>query len=211
MSTSTAQPSAGLLPLFPLQTVLFPGGVLPLKIFEARYLDLMGRCLRSGEPFGVVSLRSGQEAGQSATGVHVEEVGVLARIDAVDAEQPGILFVQCTGLERFRLLQPPVRQPGGLWVAEVEAVSPDERCTPAPEHTELVKALVQLSEVLESRGVARPFRLDEAGWVANRWCELLPLPRETRQRLMALDDPAARLRSVHEVLRASGLPSTGQP
>ena len=210
MAAAAVQFPAGPLSLFPLQAVLFPGGVLPLKIFEARYLDLMSRCLRSGEPFGVVSMRSGQEAGRSGADVIVEEVGVLARIDEVDAEQPGILFVRCTGLERFRLLKAPVQQATGLWTAEVESVAPDERCAPPAEHTELVKALVQLREVLESRGVAHPFRLDEAGWVANRWCELLPLPRETRQRLMSLEDPVARLRSVHALLRASSLPGGGQ-
>src|SRR5882724_3910984 len=81
------------LPLFPLQTVLFPGALLWLKVFEARYLDLVSEALRDKQPFGVVCLKQGSEVGHAAKLVELEEVGVLARLDDVDAEQPGILRV----------------------------------------------------------------------------------------------------------------------
>ena len=96
------------LPLFPLKTVLFPGALLGLKVFETRYLDLMSECLRQGMPFGVVCLRQGQEASRSRTTegpTQLEDVGVLVRIDDIDAEQPGILSVRCTGTQRFRRVQ----------------------------------------------------------------------------------------------------------
>ena len=108
---------AAVLPLFPLQTVLFPGGLLMLKVFEARYLDLVTRCLRSGHPFGVVCLRQGREVGRSNGPVLFEDMGVQARIDEVDGEQAGILKVRCLGLERFRLAGRPTQQPDGLWQA----------------------------------------------------------------------------------------------
>ena len=193
--------------LFPLQTVLFPGGLLPLKIFEARYLDLVGRCLRSGQPFGVVALQQGAEAGSSA-GVKLHEVGVLARIEDVDAQQAGILLLRCRGLERFRLLEPARRQADGLWSAPVEELPADEEQAPPPAHAASVRALEQALKALKEQGsspVWEPLRLDDAGWVANRWCELLPVSLAAKQKLMELDDPGVRLRLVDEFLRSKGV------
>ena len=114
------------LPLFPLQTVLFPGAVLGLKVFEARYLDLISNCLRSRQPFGVVGLREGGEVGRSAKASALESVGVLAHIEEVDAEQTSILRVRCTGGLRFRIPEPPVQQDDGLWTARAEPVPADK-------------------------------------------------------------------------------------
>ena len=94
MSATPTRPLPDPLPLFPLQTVLFPGALLGLKIFETRYLDLVSECLRSGQPFGVICLRQGAEAGRGKSPVQLEDVGVLAHIEEVDAEQPGILHLQ---------------------------------------------------------------------------------------------------------------------
>lgn len=193
------------LPLFPLQLVLFPGGLLPLKIFEARYLDMISRCLRSGEPFGVLCLVQGAEAGRAAKATRVEQVGVRAKIDDVDAEQPGILRVNCTGLERFRLLESPQQQSDGLWVGQVELLEADEVRAPAPAMTGTVQALAQAAQTLKAQGplpFAEPLRLHDAGWVANRWCELLPISLAARQKLMELDDPTVRLQLVDEFLRS---------
>ena len=204
-----AEPGAGearALGLFPLQTVLFPGGVLPLKVFEARYLDLVGRCLRSGEPFGVIGLQQGAEAGSGA-GVRLHEVGVLARIEDVDAQQAGILMLRCRGLERFRLLEPATRQADGLWCAGVEELPADDVQAPAPEMAATVRALARALQALQERGqspVHGPLQLEDAGWVANRWCELLPVSLAAKQKLMELDDPGVRLRLVDEFLRSKG-------
>ena len=193
------------LDLFPLRAVLFPGGVLNLKVFEARYLDLVTRCLRSEQGFGVVCLRQGAEAGRQEGPVLFEEVGVHARIDEVDAEQAGILRVRCTGLERFRLQGAARQCDDGLWQAQVSHVEADEPRLPAPELFDSVKALSNAIASLRERGqlpFAEPFRLNDAGWVANRWCELLPIALSAKHKLMALEDPEARLRLVDGYLRS---------
>ena len=193
------------LPLFPLQAVLFPGGLLPLKVFEARYLDLMGHCMRSGEPFGVVCMSRGAEAGQNPEGVHIELVGVLARIEEVDAEQAGILKVRCTGGSRFRLREAPVQQPNGLWVAPAELIDDDVPRLPELAMQPTVEALQQALEALLAQDVkpfAEPLQWRDAGWVANRWCELLPITLAAKQRLMELEDAAMRLQLVDEFLRS---------
>jgi Lon protease-like protein len=197
------------LPLFPLQTVLFPGGQLSLKVFEARYLDLMGRCVRSGEPFGVVALRQGAEVGSKVPAQEMEEVGVLARIDEVDAEQTGILLVRCSGSRRFRIQGLPAQRSDGLWIAAVSLLPDDPQTVPEAALSATVQALSRLADNLEARGMARPWtgpaHLDDAAWVANRWSEVLPVPVGTRQKLMELEDPAARLRLVDGFLRSRGV------
>jgi Lon protease-like protein len=190
------------LPLFPLQAVLFPGGLLGLKIFEARYLDLVGSCLRERRPFGVICLRQGSDAGRGE--VELEDVGTLARIDTVDAEQAGILRLRCSGGSRFALADAPAQQADGLWTAPVTAVEDDPVETPAPEMLATVTALAQAIAKLKAQDALpflEPFRLDDAGWVANRWCEILPISMAARQKLMALESPSLRLKIVDEYLR----------
>lgn len=200
------QPVAGLpdpLPLFPLRTVLFPQGLLGLKVFEARYLDLIGECLRTGSPFGVICLRDGPEAGATAA-VDLEEVGVLAHVDEIDAEHTGILRVRCSGGRRFRRVGAPLRRGNGLWVSGAKPIEPDPVRTPGPAMLPTVGALAEAIRKLRQQDrvpFGEPFRLDDAGWVANRWCELLPVPLAAKQRLMALEDPVLRLSIVDGYLR----------
>ena len=196
------------LPLFPLQTVLFPGGLLPLRVFEARYLDLVSRCLRSGSPFGVVCIRQGSEVrGASATPTRFEDTAVLARLQDVDAEQPGILKVRCLGGERVRL-GPAQQQDDGLWVADAEGLAGDDPAAVPAELAGSARALGQAIASLaeqDQHPFLPPHRLDDAGWVANRWCELLPIPLAAKQRLMVLDEPVLRLKIVDEYLRGKGV------
>ncbi len=192
------------LPLFPLQLVLFPDAVLGLKIFEARYLDLIADCMRSAEPFGVVCLKAGAEAGRSAGPVQIEAMGTLARIEDVDAEQPGILRVRCLGTQRFRLTAAPVQRTNGLWEAPAELIDPDPLRLPGPAMLQTVAALAEAIRKLQAQErspFAPPYRLDDAGWVANRWCELLPVSLAAKQKLMELDDPVIRLSLVDGFLR----------
>lgn len=200
--------SGGPLPLFPLRAVLFPGGLLQLKVFEARYVDLTTRCLRDQTPFGVVCLRQGQEAGAGA--VELEPVGTFAHIDAVDAEQAGILRVRCTGGSRFALDGAPQQASDGLWSARVVPIEDDPAEMPAPAMLGTVSALAQAIANLKAQGhlpFQEPYRLDDAGWVANRWSELLPIPLAARQKLMALESSALRLQIVDEYLRGNQLVS----
>ncbi|MFN7723818.1 MAG: LON peptidase substrate-binding domain-containing protein [Rubrivivax sp.] len=209
MATSSAStPPAGStlpdpLPLFPLQTVLFPGGQLVLKVFEARYLDLMAECRRNGQPFGVVALEQGREVGAQA-GVRLESVGTVAQLDEMDAEEPGILRVRCTGGVRFKRVGDAWQRPGGLWMCKAEALADDPKRLPGPAMLQTVQALATAIKSLREQGQTpfyEPYRLDDAGWVANRWCELLPIPNPAKQQLMALSDPVIRLSLVDAFLR----------
>ena len=206
MTSEAAPPLA----LFPLRSVLFPGALLPLKVFEARYLDLMSNCLRQGRPFGVVCLREGGEVGSD--GVLFERQGVLARIDDVDAEQAGILRVNCTGTQRFRLEGQARQAADGLWLADVQTLPDDPPEPPESNFLPTVQALRSAIPALREQGstpFAEPYRLDDAGWVANRWCEILPIPLAAKQRLMLLPEPQLRLRLVDEYLRGKGVVSNG--
>jgi len=203
-----AGPAAALseLALFPLKSVLFPGALLPLKVFEARYLDLVGRCLRERKGFGVVCLLQGNDHGRG--GVRFEREGVLARIDGVDAEQAGILQLRCTGTYRFAIDGEAQQQDDGLWLATAIRQPDDAVLAPEAALLPTVKALSSAIDALREQGstpFAKPYRFDDAGWVANRWCEILPISRAAKQRLMMLPEPQLRLRLVDEYLRGKGV------
>ncbi len=210
------------LPLFPLQTVLFPGGWLPLRIFEVRYLDMIGRCHKAGAPFGVVSLSEGSEVrrldpnappgGDGFAKEVFHPVGVLARIESLEKPQPGLFMIRCQGLQRFSVTRR-TRLPHGLWVADVDLL-PADVSTPVPD--ELASVTIGLKRVLENLRerqpgaheqlpIQPPYHWDDAGWVANRWCELVPAPVALKQRLMALDNPLLRLELVGDLLEKLGL------
>ena len=191
------------LPLFPLQAVLFPDGLLELKIFEARYLDLISRCMREQRRFGVVALKKGTEARVSGETVALYEVGTLAELIEVDSAQANILLVRCRGTQRFSL-GATRQQADGLWLGEATAVAGDPVVAPSASRANIVKSLADAIAALAAQGASpflEPHRLDSAGWVANRWCEILPLPVEAKQRLMTLADPVARLDIVDSLMR----------
>ncbi len=196
------------IPLFPLGTVLFPGGLLPLKVFEARYLDLIGRCLRERTPFGVVALVGGSEVrGKGQAAVRFEPVGTLAELIDVDSPQQGILIARCRGTQRFESVAPR-QQADGLWLADLRALPDDDVVAPDPAVAATVRGLATAIAALKEQHadiVLEPHRFDDAGWVANRWCELLPIPQAAKQKLMELPDPAVRLRLVDDYLRGHGV------
>ncbi|MDO5086573.1 MAG: LON peptidase substrate-binding domain-containing protein [Comamonadaceae bacterium] len=193
------------LPLFPLGTVLFPGGVLPLRIFEVRYLHMVARCHQRSEPFGVVALQHGSEVrrpGQPPPVLH--GCGTLARITALHAPQPGLLLAQCEGGQRFRL-HAWRQQPDGLWTGDVSLLDPDRATPIPPDLASLADALRHALELPESphqpaHGAPAPELFQDAGWVANRWCERLPLPLTQKQQLMALDNPLVRLELISDLV-----------
>lgn len=201
------------LPLFPLGTVLFPGGLLPLRIFEVRYLDMIRRCQKAGAPFGVVCLTQGQEVRQAGAAQEgFAAVGTLATLAEVQAPQPGLLMVRTHGTQRFRI-QSSEQLKHGLWVADVTQI-PDDLAVPVPEDLQATaEALGRLLETLQGQAqeaggevpVREPWQLGDCGWVANRWCELLPLPTTVKQRLMELDNPLLRLELVGDLLARNGI------
>jgi len=211
----TTQPLLHSLPLFPLGTVLFPGGLLPLRIFEVRYLDMIGKCRKAGVPFGVVSLTSGTEVRKAgAEAESFANVGTLADIHAFDAPQSGLLQIECVGTTRFRVRHSAL-QKNGLWIAEVEAVTDDVALEIPDDLRHTATALRRLVDTLEERRRAQgdtvrlpigaPYRFDDCGWVANRWCELVPMQLALKQRLMELDSPLMRLELVSDLLVRTGI------
>jgi hypothetical protein len=199
------------LPLFPLGTVLFPGGVLPLRVFEVRYLDMVGKCHRSGAPFGVVALASGQEVQVAgAPQEQLQPVGTLAHITQLAQPQAGLLVVQCRGEQRFRIDQAS-RLKNGLWVADTTLLPHDAAVAVPADLRHAADALRRVYTGLRARATPAPVPpdapadYDDCAWVANRWCELLPLPLGTRHRLMALDNPLLRLELVADLLARTGI------
>jgi Lon protease-like protein len=194
------------LPLFPLQSVLFPAGLLGLKVFEARYLDLIGTCLREQRNFGVVSIRKGSEVGAAAA-LALESVGCEAELVDVDSPQPGILQVRCRGAHRFETVHA-AQQPDGLWIAQVRRLPDDETVLPTEDLIGSAKGLANAIATLKQQGnmpFLEPYQFDSAGWLANRWCEILPISLAAKQKLMALPDALVRLRLVDEFLRTKGV------
>jgi hypothetical protein len=198
-------------PLFPLGSVLFPDGHLPLRIFEPRYLDMVQRCHAQGEPFGVVTLSEGEEVrrreGEGFAREAFHDIGTLARITRFERDQPGLITLSTLGAQRFRVLERRCLS-HGLWVGRLELLA-DDADVPVPE--DLMLAARQLQDLLAGwavRGQAEklplqpPYRWEDAGWLANRWAELLPMPLLERQRLMAMDNPLLRLELVVDRLDA---------
>ena len=186
-------------PLFPLNTVLFPGGPLPLRIFETRYLDMVRDCVKNDEPFGVLLIRDGQEAGQAPT----YDIGTLARIIDWYQGSDGLLGVTAVGEQRFRVLSSE-SEANGLNVGEIELL-PDEETMPIPDEFRAMPGI--LAGVLDDLGrlyetIER--RLDDASWVSSRLIEVLPIDLETKQNSLEDADPAARLHLVKQIVSAAG-------
>jgi Lon protease-like protein len=185
------------IPLFPLNTVLFPGGPLPLRIFEPRYLDMISRCMKEEMPFGVLLIREGNETGPATTW----EVGTLAQVIDWYQGSDGLLGITAIGTERFRLLSAD-RQANGLSIGEVELL-------PAPKSSPLPGNHGNLSHVLEAilDDLGRLYEhldrhYDDAAWVAWRFVEILPIDLEEKQSWLESNDISACLAMVERVLRS---------
>lgn len=180
------------LPLFPLHTVLFPGGVLPLRIFEPRYLDMVSDCLRNDRGFGICLIRSGREVGAAAD---CHEVGTLARIQDWDKTPEGLLAITARGERRFRALEREVRA-DQLSVARIELLDePPPQPLPVA-FAPLARLLEHLLDDLDPPYKTLPRALDDADWVGARLAELLPLDPQEKQFLLEQADPLARLTTL---------------
>ncbi len=183
------------LALFPLNVVLFPGGRLPLRIFEQRYMEMAKACLRDGAPFGVCLIREGAEVGSPATPA---EIGCLARIAEWDMPQLGLLQVIARGEARFRILTRRV-QADGLARASVELLA-EETDSEIPDNCKrCARLLARLIEQQPSLFEA-PHKLDSCSWVGSRLAEILPLPLDQKQELLELADARARLERLNSLL-----------
>jgi Lon protease-like protein len=193
------------LPIFPLNTVLFPGGLLPLRVFETRYMDMTGDCMKRGKPFGVCLIRDGGEVGTPAL---PEDVGCLAHIVDWDMKELGVLQIATHGGQRIRLTERRVA-PDGLTRARAELIAPEPDAA-LPEEFEACAALLRMVVADRSETVfAEPHRFDDSAWVGYRLSEILPVPLAAKQKLLELDDSRSRLEVLLRYLEQRGL-ATGR-
>ncbi len=186
------------IPLFPLTNGLFPDTLLRLNIFEVRYLDLIKKCEKNKTPFGVVFIEKGSEVQAAGNTPSFLKVGTLAHVQVVNKVQPGLLQIECLGGLRFEL-ESYALGAYGVWYADVKYLLED---TVVDIPTKLQTVADKLGQVVsQAQKMDRdgdlpfnpPYRLDEAGWVANRFADLLPIPTVEKHELLAQDDPVARL------------------
>ena len=202
---SSREPST--LPVFPLKTVLFPGGVLPLKVFEQRYVTMTKACLKDDSPFGVCLLIRGDEvAGAAAakSGLAFAPIGTLARITAWDMPQLGILHLRTEGATRFQMQTHTIAE-DGLVVGQVTPLAP-EPALPLPD---AFQPLASLLELLINRVGKENFpaelALTDASWVSYRLSEILPLPLPIKQTMLEINDSEIRLKVLAQFLKQQGL------
>jgi Lon protease-like protein len=192
-------------PLFPLNTVLFPGGRLPLRIFEQRYMDMVKVCIKDNLPFGVCLLEQGAEV--DAPGQALAQpngFGTLARIGDWDMPQFGVLNVTTRGDERFRIISTQ-REKSGLLRGEVELIDAPP-AEPIPRDYGRLVALLRVIIVdMADSAPPEPHRFDDAGWVGYRFCEVLPISNAARQKLLELDDDISRLEIIFRFLEQKNL------
>ena len=194
-------------PIFPLNTVLFPGGLLPLRVFEARYMDMTRDCLKRDEPFGVCLIRQGSEVGAPAV---PEGVGCLAKIQECDMQQQGILTLKTRGSQRFRILERKTSAQG-LISAGVGLIEPDASVA-VPEEFSACTRLLEMVVADQGKSVfAEPHAFDDAAWVGYRLTEILPVPLLAKQKLLELTDSLARLSILQRFLESRGLAAAKRP
>ena len=185
-------------PLFPLHTVLFPGGPLALRIFEPRYLDMVSECLRNQQPFGVCLIQSGQEAGEAAR-PHL--TGTFASIVDWQRGDDGLLAISARGEQRFHVLDTRVER-DQLLRGTVQPLSPEPSAALPADNRYMTEVLDQLFEHASDAYGDVPKRADDASWVGYRLAEMLSLPMVRRQYFLELEDPLLRLSQLDEILRA---------
>ena len=184
------------IPLFPLNAVLFPGGVLALKVFEQRYLDMAAACLKDDSPFGVCLIASGQEVGAAAL---PHTIGTLAQITQADMPQLGILLLTVRGGRRFRIVAQATR-PDGLLRAQVELLAEaPPQIVPAAQQG-LLPLLQKIAIDLGPEKMPEPHDFDDAAWVGYRLSEVVPVQALAKQKLLELSDPLARLEVIFTYL-----------
>jgi Lon protease-like protein len=200
------------IPLFPLNTVLFPRGVLPLRVFETRYVDMVRERMKSGAPFGVVAIRAGNEVGTAA---EPYDVGTLAHIVACDVEDLGVLLLHTQGGERFRILEKRTQR-NQLIEARIAPLPADDPSHTGESLSLCARVLQVVIDELSRRSdempdsdfinpCTEPHALDSPTWVANRWSEMLPIALEDKQELLELTDAGVRLQRVERYLQDNGV------
>lgn len=193
--------------LFPLNTVLFPEGVLPLRVFETRYIDMVRACMKADTPFGVVAIQSGAEIGTVAA---PHAVGTIAHITEWDMPELGVLLIQTRGGARFRILETRLL-PSQRLEARVDFIPTEPEVDGGANLKVCAEVLNVVIRDIERRAqedqepqfiapFSEPYELTNPAWVANRWCEILPIPIEEKQRLLEMQDISLRLQTIEDFL-----------
>ena len=198
------------LPLFPLDMVVCPNGRIPLKIFEARYLDMVRNCLRNKSSFAIVSILPEGETDPEGN-FPFASVGTMVSIDKADVTTVGLMMIVCIGQQRVKV-ESFTQQPDGLIIGEVRDI-PNDMFTPIPEDLilaqrvlkQLLKNLADQDSTLRNMPVVEPYEFDNATWVSNRWVELLDLPMLQKHRLMQMASPILRLELICDILSANNI------
>lgn len=190
------------IPLFPLKIVLFPGGVIPLRVFEKRYVDMVRKCLRDNEPFGIVALVKTNEDNP----LPFANIGVLVKIIDTDVSQPGLFNIKCLAEEKIAI-ESAKQDEDGLWIGNVMVLDPENEI-PLPD--DLIATRIYFERLLDSLKkeskdesllpFEKPYQIDSCNWLANRWCEILDMPLDQKQRMLELDSPLLRLDLINDIL-----------
>lgn len=189
------------IPIFPLNAVLFPGGLLPLRVFEQRYMEMVKICLKEEKPFGVCLIKEGEEAGPAAL---PREVGCLVHIVDWDMQQPGILNLKVLGEQRFSISEQRVEK-NGLIVAQATFQSAEESQSIPADLITCATVLKGIVEKVGAENFQQPFHYDDAVWVGYRLAEVLPLKLPAKQAMLEMNDSIMRLRILHKFLGQQGL------
>ena len=185
------------IPIFPLNTVLYPGGLLPLKIFEQRYLDMTKACVRDATPFGVCRIREGREVGLPAV---PDQLGCTALIEQWDMPHLGVFHLQTRGQQPFRILQQ-TTQSGGLIRAEIELLEETAGAIRQESFALCRRVLEQIIEKIGADYFPQPLAYDDPRWTSYRLAEVLPLALEAKQSLLELRDDSERLERLRAHLQ----------
>lgn len=189
------------IPIFPLNTVLFPGQLLALKIFEQRYMDMAKNCLKEAAPFGICLIQHGAEVGEPAI---PHAVGTLARIAEWNMPQLGILHIHAHGQDRF-VIENSIIQKNGLVMAKVRFIDPQTEQTVPPAYAACAEIMRHIVEELGEARFSRPLFWEDAAWLSYRLAETLPIKLSAKQSLLEMNDALIRLKILREFLKQQGL------
>lgn len=182
------------IPLFPLNTVLFPEGVLPLRVFEPRYLDMISNCMKTGSDIGVVLISKGKEVGKAA---NTYDVGTLAEINYWHKRPDGLLGITLKGIQRFKVIKREI-QSNQLIMADIEILPAISSGPISEEYQSLVNLLERMLTQLEPPYSTLTPRFDDIDWVSARLIELLPLSMEQKQNFLLKEDALERLQELKQ-------------
>ena len=188
-------------PIFPLRTVLYPGGLLPLRVFEARYMDMVKDCLKHDGVFGICSITSGTEAGAPAA---FAPVGTIAKIVSWDMPQLGILNLVTAGGSRFNTIRRELTA-SGLAIAEIALLQEEDAQDAQEAPADLVELLKQLIERVGTEHFTADRHFDDPNWISYRLAEILPIKLSVKQKLLEVNDSEVRLRVIAEFLKLQGI------